>query len=626
MKKLLIALFLSITSLTFAQNLSVQSFYLAETDLTANTQGTMVHDQNGNLCALIKVETTYDDFTFDVGVLGVCDVRRVGGETWVYVPFGVRKITLSHPQLGVVRDYMFPCTIDKGRTYIMTLVAGNVRTIVEHAVTKQYLYVELEPKDAILELNGKIKVTDDGEYQELLPFGKYQYKAYCQDYHDLMGQVEISDPENTHSLTLRLKPAFGHVSISPFTRDLTGAQVYIDNKRVGSLPLNNVKVSSGSHTIRVIKELYLPYNGTFTIADEQSLKLSPELIPDFAEVTLTTMEGAMIYVNGELKGIRSWSGKLPCGSYNFESQKQGHIPYKMSYEITRNDNAGTIRIADPTPIYGSMSIESTPSKAKIFINNRETGVTPKFIGNQVIGTYSVKAELEGYKTQIQIIEVTEGEQASVSFVLEKKPVQTKPAATKPTSTYSGSGSSAYRPTGFGSNATSGSASYKSSATSSTGMNLDSSKKKKNNVGWTLDVGGFINILTEDNGEDSNFYTGEESSQAFGGINVLIGLGDNQNAFNFSAGASVGWSESYGTSLMVTAIPRWNYLKGDIGHMYIQPEIGYDFLIPGMVYGAAWGLGLMILGKVEVGYNYHAGLDCGMLRIGYIFDLSTFLKN
>ena len=82
MKKLLIALFLSITSLTFAQNLSVQSFYLAETDLTANTQGTMVHDQNGNLCALIKVETTYDDFTFDVGVLGVCDVRRVGGETW----------------------------------------------------------------------------------------------------------------------------------------------------------------------------------------------------------------------------------------------------------------------------------------------------------------------------------------------------------------------------------------------------------------------------------------------------------------------------------------------------------------------------------------------------------------
>ena len=53
----------------YAQNLVVQSFRLDETDLTANTTGTIVVDQNGQKCALIKIETTQTGFTFDTGLL-----------------------------------------------------------------------------------------------------------------------------------------------------------------------------------------------------------------------------------------------------------------------------------------------------------------------------------------------------------------------------------------------------------------------------------------------------------------------------------------------------------------------------------------------------------------------------
>ena len=113
------------------------------------TAGTMIQDQNGNPCALIKLETTVNDFTFEVGILGVRETKRVGGEIWIYVPFGVRKITLSHPQLGIIRDYPFPCPIDKGRTYIMTLITGNVKTIIEDTPTKQFLCIELIPRSPL---------------------------------------------------------------------------------------------------------------------------------------------------------------------------------------------------------------------------------------------------------------------------------------------------------------------------------------------------------------------------------------------------------------------------------------------------------------------------------------------
>ena len=55
-----------------AQNITVADFYYAENDLTARTYGTSEEDQNGNLCALIKVRTTEKGlWAFDVGMLGV---------------------------------------------------------------------------------------------------------------------------------------------------------------------------------------------------------------------------------------------------------------------------------------------------------------------------------------------------------------------------------------------------------------------------------------------------------------------------------------------------------------------------------------------------------------------------
>ena len=419
-----------------AQEMSVKSFYLAETDLTANTLGTMVYDQNGNVCALIKVETTVDGFSFDVGSLGVSEVKRVGGEIWVYVPYGIRKITLSHPQLGVVRDYQIPCAIERGKTYVMKIVAGTVRTIVEQASTKQFLQIEITPSDAILEVNGKIKVVDNGVYNELLPFGKYQYKAYCKNFHDLVGVIEVSDPDNTHRLNLKLKPAFGHISILEENQtDIKGAAVYIDEQYMGTIPLRNIQISSGTHSIKVIKELYEAYNENFVITDEEKLDLKPNLIPDFAEVTLVTSEDADIYINGELKGKHTWKGKLMTGSYVFETKQNGHIPTERSYDISRANNQQTIQLQSPTPIYGSLVISSTPSNAKISINGKQIGETPKYISKQVIGEYRISVELNGYVIQTKTINVTEGNETYLSFTLEKSIGQTYSTSTTSTNIF-----------------------------------------------------------------------------------------------------------------------------------------------------------------------------------------------
>lgn len=415
----LLALLLGLTSIELhSQTLAVESFTLAPTDMTANISGTMVRDQNGEVCALIKLETTQKGFTFSVGVLGVCAVEEKPAEIWVYVPHGIRKITIQHPQLGMIRDYQIPCAIDKGRTYVMKLASGSVRTIVEYAASKQFLSIELDPADAILEINGKIKPVKNGLYSELLQFGKYNYRVSSPNYHDLVGVVEVSDPNQTHSLKLRLKPAFGHVSVTERSHpEIKGASVYIDQKYIGTVPVDLYQLNSGSHSIRVIKEMYEVYEEQFAISDEEKKVLSPILTQDFAEVTLKTVQEADIYVNGELKGRGSWKGRLASGAYIFETRRSGHITYKMSYDITRNDHLKTIAIQAPTPVYGSLVVSSEPTKAKVYIDGVYVGETPKFIGKQVGGEHEVKVELNGYISQKKKVNVLEGKEASVSFNL-----------------------------------------------------------------------------------------------------------------------------------------------------------------------------------------------------------------
>ena len=100
----------------------ISEFYLDESDLTANQQGTTVFDNNGNKCALLKIQTLKTGFTFDVGSLGVIKTEQHTGEIWVYVPGGIKRLTIHHPNYTTIKNYTIPVTVQKARTYIVTLV------------------------------------------------------------------------------------------------------------------------------------------------------------------------------------------------------------------------------------------------------------------------------------------------------------------------------------------------------------------------------------------------------------------------------------------------------------------------------------------------------------------------
>ena len=122
MQRLILFLFLLFAAIlsTLAQELTVKSFKLASSDLTAQTQPRK--DLNNRNCALIKVGLGLQGVQFEGSIMG--NVENKTGEYWVYMPQGNRMLKVKHPNYAPVMvtfaDYGVE-KVESNRTYVLVL-------------------------------------------------------------------------------------------------------------------------------------------------------------------------------------------------------------------------------------------------------------------------------------------------------------------------------------------------------------------------------------------------------------------------------------------------------------------------------------------------------------------------
>ena len=415
--------FLCLAALLPAQNISVASFELDPNDLTANLEGTTVYDQNGQKCALIRIQTTQKGFSFDVGSLGVqkVDDNKVG-EIWLYVPGGVKRLTMRHPQLGSLLNYPFPITVVGSKTYVMQLTTANVHTIIEEAVTQQYVVFQVTPQNASLIFDGDFLELSEGTASKRKSFGTYDYTAQAALYHPQTGTITVNDPDKRHEVAINLKPAFGFLEI-PATDALQGARVFVDNDLKGTVPFRSDRLASGDHQLRLMKDLYATFVQDFTISDGETLTLSPKLTSDFARITLAVDGNAEIWVNDERKGAGTWTGNLATGDYKVQCRLAGHRSTTKELSIDQTMDGTTFRLAAPSPIYGRLDISSSPANADIYLDGQKVGTTPMMLPKCLVGQHTLKVSKAGHSDFTQTFTLAENATEEINARLESgKPV------------------------------------------------------------------------------------------------------------------------------------------------------------------------------------------------------------
>ncbi|MDP3564567.1 MAG: PEGA domain-containing protein, partial [Methanoregula sp.] len=148
------------------------------------------------------------------------------------------------------------------------------------------------------------------------------------------------------------------------------------------------------------------------------------------------VDGARVYFDGVEKGVIS-GGSLTVPVYStaapyhsFTVEKSGYTPASGQLTMPTMGETKTVYATlnplptpvpptpvPPTPVppvnHGSIAVESSPSGASIYFNGNYRGISPLTIYDVWPGSYSIQAELNGYRTYTTTTSVSAGTRSNV---------------------------------------------------------------------------------------------------------------------------------------------------------------------------------------------------------------------
>lgn len=341
-----------------AQTISVASFKQEEMDLTANQQGTIVLDQNGEKCALIKVITTQTGLSFDNGSLGIQKTIQKSGEIWVYVPFGTRKISIAHPQIGQLRDWTIPVKIEKARTYVMQLVMGNVKTIIEQDDGKSYFSLTVTPPNATVLIDGTLQALDNsGNIMLRMSRGQHTYDIQAAGYSPVKETFELG--VDKISKNIKLESQFAAVDVSCPT---SGSDIFINDALKGKNRWSGM-LMPGDYLFEARKEGYYTQKQSVSLSEkEKKTIVIPELIARTGQLDVAYKPAdCEIFLDGVKLGTSPDLFKnIVVGGHKIKITKEGYDDVLLSVEIKDGEVARLSGELQPTKV----AFTSSASKPK----------------------------------------------------------------------------------------------------------------------------------------------------------------------------------------------------------------------------------------------------------------------
>ena len=257
-----IVLFFASISSVFAQKLTVESFKLASSDLTAQSQSRK--DLNDRNCALIKVGIGLQSVQFEGSIMG--NVENKTGEYWVYMPQGNRQLKVKHanyaPVMVTFADYGVE-KLESNRTYELIITASGGTQVAQ----KQRLTIRYSPSSATVLVDNKMVKGTNGVVQTTLPIGQHSYIVACDGYESEEGMVKLkaSAPSN---IQITLTKEAMAIQQSSVTQPAVAQQPVVQTPNVDniSIPVKDgisidmVRVGAGTFIMGATPEMKEPFD------------------------------------------------------------------------------------------------------------------------------------------------------------------------------------------------------------------------------------------------------------------------------------------------------------------------------------------------------------------------------
>jgi hypothetical protein len=210
-----------------------------------------------------------------------------------------------------------------------------------------------------------------------------------------------------------LNPHFGSIEILSLPEP--GADVFINNVKVGTTPYYNPQFLSNTYQVRLAKPRY--YDTTFSInmEDQQFKRCIVPLSENYAELTIKA-PWSNIFINDSLVGSEQFAAHVVPGNYKIRTERGWqYTPAEIRLSLATKDQKEFL--LEPMPRLGTFAVIAEPyeaNNADIYINGDKKGIAP-FVQPMLIGDYSILARCAGFVPASGSFVIKEKEKTSYKF-------------------------------------------------------------------------------------------------------------------------------------------------------------------------------------------------------------------
>lgn len=325
------------------------------------------------------------------------DLDQTTPATLERLPTGEHTLVLSHQWYGTV-------------TKKITIKAGEQSSeTIAMSPTFGELTVQASGDEEVI-VNGSSKGT--GTWKGRLAPGVYQVEVRKTAHKPARRQVAVKSGD-VEVLELSPEPIYSSLRV---VSDPLDAEIFLNGESYGMAPKIIRDVLVGSYELELRKPSFGIYRANVEVTEGQMNEVKGVLtMMGVISVNSSTPE-AGVYLNGNYQGLAPVElTDLKPGNYKLEVRKAGFDTYEQSVQIEPATNEQfTVTLQEAA---SSVTVRSSPSDAKIYVDGTYKGNTPKRVDGFGPGTYELELRKDGYNSTKRRLYMKSDENRTMDFSL-----------------------------------------------------------------------------------------------------------------------------------------------------------------------------------------------------------------
>ncbi len=376
--------------------------------------------------ALIVVNSNPTDldleFTEDSSV-PITEIRKDPNDVnryLLYVKPQDQVIKINHKESGAYESIILKNLLAKEVRYFLVILPDNLRI---GATTEGIKVIfRMNQSDVYIRLDEMAPVQAlESSTVFIVPAGEHTFRFIKNGFKDEILNINVQE-EQTIDISLSPGTSATRLTLNRYiivTSEPSGAEVFLNEQRVSTTPYQHKHIA-GAYNLMLRYPLYYDHNEHFNLSEDANFIVPPvKMKPHFGYWQVSSSQlDAEVYLDNKLIGKTPiLHSKIRSGEHNLRIKKDLYHEYNENFTIADGDDKKiNVQLEEA---YGLLKIITTPPGAALFIDGKQSGVTPYENRQQPSGNYNIRLSKDLYHEHLESLTLSDGENKILNIQLKE---------------------------------------------------------------------------------------------------------------------------------------------------------------------------------------------------------------